>query len=883
MPIASLPHRRPAAVRAAIFALLVASTTASHAQRPFQKFWQERYQKAEQPAIVEDELPPLSLEDERYLDPSGQDLAIGSTVFPGGKIVSRNPVAELALESYAEGAYSMETGNTTRALKAYEEALAKDPENIWFKIKVASLCLGLNDISRAETLLEEVLAVDAKNITALLRLGEAKRLAQRIPEAKAVYARAIAARPHNIEALLNLADIAFRVEHDMEGSKQYTREILRIDDKNLNALMWNADACALTGEMEEANVLYERLIRYRPSLIDRMQEIARRIASAGRTSDAIQLYERAMLIAPTRDGIRIAWESLLEKNSGGAAVTEAYERIAKDSKNDLRIYELFAEYLVRVENWQRLVELRQEMLAIDPDHLASLLDLAKDRMRNNDFASAEPFLDRALKSHAADPDTYRIVGLAFLQQNLADRAKPLLERAVALNPKDIRSLGALAAIAEHSGDTAGAEKYLRTSIDQQPVNPMASRQLGLLYLRRGERQMASEQFQMVVAADSSDLKSWMLLAQLYFEDADAKGLDFIEARAEQQLRTNAEFQIEYGILAQGFGEFERSRKAIERALATTPEDLRARTALAQTYILLGLPDQGLKVIEDSEPYIRGNDEAIAAKNLAKAGLLLELRRNEEAEKVLRDLIALDAREIAFREPLLQSLVRQGKDEEAQRELNTVIREFSAEKPIETQLLRARIFIERGDAPRGVSVLRQLQTENPENSEVIFQLAAAAGEVNDLETAEKYYRRLLDMGGSDANKYYETASNNLGYLYARSGIKLDEAERLIKQAMLVNPNAAYILDSAGVLYMRNGNLAEARRYLERAARISARDPEILTNLGQLYEKVGEPDLARASYDKAILLKPDYKLARERRDALAVPDNKAASPEQKVTTP
>jgi len=95
-----------------------------------------------------------------------------------------------------------------------------------------------------------------------------------------------------------------------------------------------------------------------------------------------------------------------------------------------------------------------------------------------------------------------------------------------------------------------------------------------------------------------------------------------------------------------------------------------------------------------------------------------------------------------------------------------------------------------------------------------------------------------------------ALNYLGYTYADKGIHLDEAEGLIRKALLIRPEDGYIVDSLGWVYFKQGRYEEALRELERAESLIPDDPVILEHLGDVYQKVGTYKKALKTYKRAM---------------------------------
>jgi tetratricopeptide (TPR) repeat protein len=83
-----------------------------------------------------------------------------------------------------------------------------------------------------------------------------------------------------------------------------------------------------------------------------------------------------------------------------------------------------------------------------------------------------------------------------------------------------------------------------------------------------------------------------------------------------------------------------------------------------------------------------------------------------------------------------------------------------------------------------------------------------------------------------------ALNYLGYMFADQGVRLDEAQNLIKRAVDIQPNNGAFLDSLGWVYYRLNRLDEAARQESRSVQLIPTDPTIHDHMGDIYFKLGK---------------------------------------------
>ena len=94
-----------------------------------------------------------------------------------------------------------------------------------------------------------------------------------------------------------------------------------------------------------------------------------------------------------------------------------------------------------------------------------------------------------------------------------------------------------------------------------------------------------------------------------------------------------------------------------------------------------------------------------------------------------------------------------------------------------------------------------------------------------------------------------ALNYLGYTFADQGVRLDEAESLVRRALSINPRDGYYIDSLGWVYYQKGDYKKAIEELERAVALATDDPTIAEHLGDAYIKVGRVREALRIYEDA----------------------------------
>jgi len=138
---------------------------------------------------------------------------------------------------------------------------------------------------------------------------------------------------------------------------------------------------------------------------------------------------------------------------------------------------------------------------------------------------------------------------------------------------------------------------------------------------------------------------------------------------------------------------------------------------------------------------------------------------------------------------------------------------------------------------------------PDNVTARYQLAGVYEMQGNMDRAIDELKTNLTIDHGHA-----PSLNALGYFYAEKEVNLDEAERLVRRALLEEPDNGAYLDSLGWVYFKEGKLQQALEKLSRAAQILP-DPVVYEHLGDVHEKLGNVGEAIEWWRKAVELDPD----------------------------
>lgn len=107
-------------------------------------------------------------------------------------------------------------------------------------------------------------------------------------------------------------------------------------------------------------------------------------------------------------------------------------------------------------------------------------------------------------------------------------------------------------------------------------------------------------------------------------------------------------------------------------------------------------------------------------------------------------------------------------------------------------------------------------------------------------------------------------NNYSYSLAERGIRLEEALKMARRAVDLEPENAAYLDTIGWIFYQLGNYKEAHRYIRQAVSATPNSAEVLEHMGDVYDKLGETGSAREYWQKALEQNPGNKNLQNKLD-------------------
>ena len=334
-----------------------------------------------------------------------------------------------------------------------------------------------------------------------------------------------------------------------------------------------------------------------------------------------------------------------------------------------------------------------------------------------------------------------------------------------------------------------------------PENKEVYYGLGLAYLRLQKNALARLQYETLLKRFPKEREAHLLLADLY----TSAGLSNSALNAYRKILTflpdNPLILYNYAVLLAQRKDYRTAQSYLIKATGLAPNFIPARALLARVYQETG------NLAAAKESYIQ----------------ILDLTPNNRG--------------------VLFSLARIYLEESKWTETADTLEKIADFQNDELLSLLGFVYRQKKEPEKALVVFQQA-LELRDDPRTRFYLALTLDDLKRDTEAMEQLRKTISQDPEN-----DEALNYLGYTLVERNESLDEAERLIKEAVRLEPENGAYLDSLGWLYFKKGNFFFARYYLLKAIRLEP-DPEIYQHLSELYRRLGNTRKAEYYRQKSI---------------------------------
>ncbi len=590
----------------------------------------------------------------------------------------------------------------------------------------------------------------------------------------------------------------------------------------------------------EAKAAYEEAIRLSPKDAKSLLVLARLHEQLDETADAIKILRQIVskvdpknheareslirtLLAAAGEGnqrdkfLKSAREQLsaLKRNGAPANVAgraEAFYQLAADGRGDPK---------GSLDTYRTALRKLIDQFPKDAD---TPLDLAMSYVSTRDYAEAMNVIDALL---GQSPKTIRARELkATLLARLLrfDEAISVQESLLAERPKNAAWLSQLAELLADEGNYGRAAELYRTLAKRKESEARQtfykSLMIDALRLSGDPDGAVAAAKEWVDASPRDDLPKRHYIQTLNEVGKKDEALNYVQHWLESQ----PDNQTARRILAYQLVELDRPDEAERRALAwmlERPADRDVATMVIESLLRAKHFDAAVELARTGADEPAGPEMAyLLANTLERA------RRYDEAASVLQDVIKSAQAPDGLQFELAQVYMAARRWNDAEEVIGKLMAPEQAR-------MNANVAFDLGTVLRGYRLLA-----------TIYQNSGR------LPKCHEALEKVLELTPVTSAEY-TGACNDLGYLWADSGLNVDKAEKLVRIAVGEAPRRSAYLDSLGWVLYKKGDFSGASKYLKRANELlDTPDAVITEHYGDALYRAGDKAAAVEQWKKAL---------------------------------
>ena len=445
-----------------------------------------------------------------------------------------------------------------------------------------------------------------------------------------------------------------------------------------------------------------------------------------------------------------------------------------------------------------------------------------------------------LQKFPGQGDLVRYLARLFIEQDKLDNATSLLSVYLRKHGGDPATVAELAKVYLQQENYGKARRLLQ-SVPQDKRSPQIHFLLGKIYLEKEEASQAISHLRNAVELNPDYLQAWARLGYAYEESKNYSEAKQAYSVLLNERRASDELLLKLIDLNLKLNNPDQAMDYVRRK-SSGPDFLFQACSLLIQSNFFERAGQVLDMLPESARKTSRNFYYRA---------IISLRRDEEPRKALEYLNRITpSSELHQNAQLLKARIM-FRHQEVEKALKSARKGRKDYPGVEAfWVLESRLLLEQDKPRMAKKILRKGLERDSNRTDLLFQLALVEHELGNFQTAIGKMRRLLQQEPENAS-----ALNFIGYTLVEQEQDLDEAGRLIRQALKLDPENPYYLDSLAWYLFKTDSRQKAWETIQKAISQIEDDPTIWEHYADIANSLEKKKKARKGYQRALELDPE----------------------------
>jgi tetratricopeptide (TPR) repeat protein len=486
---------------------------------------------------------------------------------------------------------------------------------------------------------------------------------------------------------------------------------------------------------------------------------------------------------------------------------------------------LAKEYL-KLGQVNQSIDIVKEMLEKNPKNKDARVFLAGLYTTIKAYPKAIENYELVLKNHPTNSDVMIYLAAVYSETKEFDKSIQLFEKVLAGTSYPNKHLihYYMGRIREEQNDAKyfkQAEASYKKAIEIKPEFVDSTIALGSFYKAQNQEPKAMKLYEDYQKTKGPNAKIAEILAQTYIEkqkyDEAFEQLEVMESQSDDALG----IKVKMALILIEKKMFDKAISKLEEILRSAPESDKIRFYLAAVY-------EEIKADEKAIEHYRKipASSSFYGESVVHAGYLLK---------------------------------NVGKLDEAV----TLLQEGYEKKKDVPQIyaMYATLLDEKKEYNKALDVLESGIKKFPDNAQIHFYYGTIYDRIGKKDKVIEIMKKVVEI---DPN--HSQGLNYLAFTWVELNENLEEAEKLSRRAVDLDPQDGYILDTLGWVLYKKGDKTESMKMLEAAHKFQPSVGIIAEHLGDVYRDLAMSDKAKKMYEKAKALENDQKKIDELKEKI-----------------
>ena len=563
-----------------------------------------------------------------------------------------------------------------------------------------------------------------------------------------------------------------------------------------------------------------------------------------------------------------------------------YAKAAIEFRNALKLKKDYADAwfgMAQIEEqaqaWPRVYGDLGKVLEIDPKHTKALVAIAKLQLLSGDFATALKNTNLVYELEPSNPDVIALKAAVLYKLNDKAGAVSEANKALKIKPNFADAIMLIASDQLESGDAAGA---LVAAENALMVNPQslglhllrlrifektgdlqkqedALRQLTLTFpdhqsfqkgligflVKNGRQEEAEKEMRAIVAAQPDNIEAGLELVRFLgaLKGAGAAREEII--RLANGSKTPFTYQLNLSRL-----DFDAKRhedaisllRELVKQHDISDNGVAARLDLGAMLLATKRFDEAEAVVAE----VLANDARNVGALKLRGALKIQRRNFEDAINDLREALNLDAKDASIRMALSSAYEGSGALELAGSELSEAVKISNYEPRV--GIAYARYLMRHGRVDRAEDLMVEIASRSPRNIDVLSLLGELRLKKKDWKGAEETAAAVREQTGGAALSDQLMGASLMGQK------RFEDAILFFGSTTQKTPDDIQPMFALVRAYVAAGKTAEAEIFMRSVLKADPDNSDAHVLMGSVQLALNKPDLAIASYETAVSQKP-----------------------------